>query len=221
MVKLVMLIGGGLVWTVLISAVLGHAPWNRTFGSSESGKEQIWEHRNRNFSQYRPGAGSHQKDHKHQHGPWSWNEYRPHHRPSPFNLEENTTVVWPNLDQGSETTTSKFVPLINMRPALGSSSISQSSPVQNLATEQATTQRPILTQEVSLQAVNATSGSTAGSTTTTPKPSIQHNSDDDYDWSALGLEADEAVQNRMSGTKSTIERKLCRKCRQRFQKKFG
>ncbi|KAL1374265.1 hypothetical protein pipiens_004954 [Culex pipiens pipiens] len=156
MVKLVMLIGGGLVWTVLISAVFGHAPWNRTFGPSDGGKEQIWEHRNRNFSQYRPGAGSYQKDqHNHHHGPWSWNEYRPHHRPSPFNLEENTTVVWPNLDQGSETTTSKFVPLINMRPVLGSSSISQSSPVLILASEQATTttRRPNLTQEVSLQAV--------------------------------------------------------------------
>ncbi|XP_038104506.1 uncharacterized protein LOC119765192 isoform X2 [Culex quinquefasciatus] len=221
MVKLVMLISGGLVWTVLISAVFGHAPWNRTFGPDDVGKEQIWEHRNRNFSQYRPGAGSYQNDYKHQHGPWSWNEYRPHHRPPLFNLEESTTVVWPNLDQGSETTTSKFVPLINMRPALGSSSISQSSPVLNSTEKATTTRRPNLTQDVSLQVGNVTSGSTAGLTTTTPKSSIQHNSDDDYDWSALGLEDEEAVQNRMSGTKSVIDRLRCRKCRQRKQKNFG
>lgn len=43
-----------------------------------------------------------------------------------------------------------------------------------------------------------------GRTTTTPRPSIQHNSDDDYDWSSLGLDSDsndgENSNNDISGT---------------------
>uniref|UniRef100_A0A8D8HRF8 (northern house mosquito) hypothetical protein n=1 Tax=Culex pipiens TaxID=7175 RepID=A0A8D8HRF8_CULPI len=53
-----------------------------------------------------------------------------------------------------------------------------------------TTRRP----QASFRPETATVGD-PGRTTTTPRPSIQHNSDDDYDWSSLGLDSD--IGNRL------------------------
>uniref|UniRef100_A0A1Q3FJ05 Putative vesicle coat complex copii subunit sfb3 n=1 Tax=Culex tarsalis TaxID=7177 RepID=A0A1Q3FJ05_CULTA len=62
----------------------------------------------------------------------------------------------------------------------------------------------------------ATAGGAPGRTTTTPRPSIQHNSDDDYDWSSLGLDSDignrlgvggEDSSNDVSGTGNQARKK--------------
>lgn len=45
----------------------------------------------------------------------------------------------------------------------------------------------------------STTSTTSTLTTTTPRPVVQHNSDDDFDWSTLGLSPDAAVGNRLGG----------------------
>lgn len=62
-------------------------------------------------------------------------------------------------------------------------------PQQGRIPQASTTRRP----QASFRPETATVS--PGRTTTTPRPSIQHNSDDDYDWSSLGLDSD--IGNRL------------------------